>query len=242
MERTVRLAVMQPYFLPYHGYFGLIDSVDLFIIFDTPRFQKKSWMTRNRVLHPDKDKDFKYIHINTMATQSKCSCSDVFLSAMDRLQFIENNLQVYKKMRAVNYEQILNDDLILVPDNNILFSRFIKQQLRNICRKIGINTEIVLLSDTDYKHNQNLSPGLHALEISKFFGATNYINAPGGKQLFDMQKYSRNGIKLNYIKPRLKTYGQGRRLKFVQDLSILDTLMFNKYDSIMRDIICYELE
>ena len=46
----MNFAVMQPYFMPYIGYFQLINAVDKFIIYDNIEFTKKGWINRNRIL------------------------------------------------------------------------------------------------------------------------------------------------------------------------------------------------
>ena len=51
----MRLAVMQPYFLPYIGYFQLIAAVDVFIVYDNIKYTKKGWINRNRMLQNDQD-------------------------------------------------------------------------------------------------------------------------------------------------------------------------------------------
>jgi len=53
-----RVAIMQPYFLPYIGYFQLINAVDEFIIYDNIQFSKKGWFHRNRLLQNGKDEYF----------------------------------------------------------------------------------------------------------------------------------------------------------------------------------------
>ena len=238
----MKLAAMQPYFLPYLGYFDLIDSVDLFIIFDTPRFQKKTWMTRNRVLHPDQNQEFKYIHLRTEQDNLSASCNEVTLPMIKRSLFIEQNLQIYQKMRALNYNEICEGNFILTPQSNIQFSKFILQQIQYISNMIGIDTEIVLLSETDYLHNDEVAPGMHAFQICKHFGADSYINAPGGKGIFNINYYKNNGININFIKPLIRGYKQGRRDIFIPNLSILDVLMFNEISHLRERFIAYELE
>ena len=46
----MKLGIMQPYFLPYIGYFSLIHYVDEFIFFDTPQYISHGWVNRNRIL------------------------------------------------------------------------------------------------------------------------------------------------------------------------------------------------
>ena len=51
-----KVAIMQPYFLPYMGYFHLLNSVDEFVIYDNIQYTKKGWINRNRILVNGKDK------------------------------------------------------------------------------------------------------------------------------------------------------------------------------------------
>ncbi len=46
----MKIAIMQPYFLPYIGYFQLMNAVDEFVIYDNIEFTKKGWINRNRIL------------------------------------------------------------------------------------------------------------------------------------------------------------------------------------------------
>ena len=51
----MRVAIMQPYFFPYIGYFQLIGAVDLFIVYDNIKYTKKGWINRNRMLQSGRD-------------------------------------------------------------------------------------------------------------------------------------------------------------------------------------------
>ncbi|MDR2969047.1 MAG: WbqC family protein, partial [Tannerellaceae bacterium] len=48
----MKLAIFQPYFFPYTGYFQLIRSVDRFILYDHVNYIKRGWITRNRISAP----------------------------------------------------------------------------------------------------------------------------------------------------------------------------------------------
>ena len=52
------VAIMQPYFLPYIGYYQLIFSVDRFVLLDNVQYTKRSWINRNRILVNSKDRLF----------------------------------------------------------------------------------------------------------------------------------------------------------------------------------------
>ena len=54
----MKIAIMQPYFLPYIGYFQLINIVDKFVVYDNVQYIKSGWINRNRYLLNNKDRYF----------------------------------------------------------------------------------------------------------------------------------------------------------------------------------------
>ena len=54
----MKVAIMQPYFFPYLGYFKLINAVDKFVIYDDVEFTKKGWINRNRLLYSNRITNF----------------------------------------------------------------------------------------------------------------------------------------------------------------------------------------
>ena len=50
MSHNTKTAVMQPYFMPYIGYFQLICAVDTFVVLDDVNFIMKGWINRNNIL------------------------------------------------------------------------------------------------------------------------------------------------------------------------------------------------
>src|SRR6476646_6270368 len=73
----MKAAIMQPYFLPYIGYFQLINACDVFIVYDNIKYTKKGWINRNRFLRNGadvlfslplrKDSDFLDVRERTIA-------------------------------------------------------------------------------------------------------------------------------------------------------------------------------
>jgi hypothetical protein len=57
-DKVVKTAIMQPYFLPYIGYWQLINSADQFVVYDNIKFTKKGWFNRNRILETNHDRLF----------------------------------------------------------------------------------------------------------------------------------------------------------------------------------------
>lgn len=57
----MKLGIMQPYFLPYLGYWQLMHCVDTFVIYDDVNFIKGGWINRNRYLYQNQPKIFNII-------------------------------------------------------------------------------------------------------------------------------------------------------------------------------------
>ena len=59
----MKLAIMQPYFFPYIGYFQLISAVNKWVIFDNAQYIRHGWVNRNRILSPDLEQEWQYIGV-----------------------------------------------------------------------------------------------------------------------------------------------------------------------------------
>lgn len=75
----MKLAIMQPYFFPYIGYFSLMDYADEFILFDTAQYDRKGWMNRNRVLKPKEG--WQYIRAGVVKPSFRATIKEVEVSA-----------------------------------------------------------------------------------------------------------------------------------------------------------------
>ena len=53
-SKFMKIAIMQPYFFPYLGYFQLIRNVDKFVVYDDVQYMQRGWINRNRILMGDK--------------------------------------------------------------------------------------------------------------------------------------------------------------------------------------------
>lgn len=92
----MKLAVMQPYFFPYLGYFQLIKSVEHFMFYDTGQFVKQSWMIRNRIVNFDTQLPF-YIRPDLVHPGFKAMLPEVRLNPDERWKInLIRQLRSYK--------------------------------------------------------------------------------------------------------------------------------------------------
>lgn len=221
----MKIAIMQPYFFPYLGYFGLIKHTDQFILLDTVQYIRHGWIDRNRILKPDTG--WQYIKVPIAKHSRDTIIKDIRIkNDQDWQSRILGQLQHYKK-KAPFYDQVIGLVEKIVYKGNHSIVQLNQISLSGICSYLGINAEIQVFSDMNLTIKNPKAPDEWALNICKALPKVNdYWNPSGGMDFFDKKKYHNNSIGLKFIKANLCTYDQKRNV-FEKGLSIIDVLMFN---------------
>jgi len=223
----MKVASHQPYFFPYIGYFSLISAVDTFIFFDISQFNRKSWMTRNRILKPDCTWQYfnagtQYLHVNGMLTECK------LIEDLAWKEKIVAQLEHYKK-KAKFYSETITFIYELLYGTETFLADFNVKSTIAIANKLNIDTAIYRYSEIKSQVEKAEKGNLWGLNICKALGANTYINAPGGVMLYSVNDYKEAGIKLGFIQHKLTRYSQNNQ-NFIPGLSIIDVLMFNGFE------------
>lgn len=216
---------MQPYFLPYLGYFQLMASVDKFIVYDDVNFIKRGWVNRNNLLV---NGAAHLITIPLSNGKRDVLIRDVLVSPSERVwcDKMMRTIQLsYSK--APMFEDVYPMVDELMNSNETSISRLNVNALKWVCRYLSISVEIVESSER-YK-NRGLERSARLADICMQEHATHYINACGGRSLYDQTMFDPYGIKLSFLEPELLPYSQGN-VDFVPGLSILDILMYNRVE------------
>jgi len=217
---------MQPYFLPYLGYFQLMASVDTFVFYDDVQYMKGGWINRNRILRQGQPAfltlPVAHDHIErTIRERSYLldartirKCCDSVAEGYRRAPFIERSLRFFRSM----FEP---------PEANV--ARFNIASLRTLATRLGIRASLIDASGVDghaHLHGQD-----RVIALCRRLGATTYLNAAGGTALYDETSFRDAGISLRFLRPALLPYRQFAD-PFVPGLSILDAMMFNDDDAL----------
>ncbi|PWW36482.1 WbqC family protein [Chromohalobacter israelensis] len=222
----MKAAVMQPYFLPYIGYFQLMHYADIWVVFDDIQFIDKGWVNRNRVLHPEDEKRWQYITIPLKGRHQFSKINEVKINdEKNWRKEIRGKVSHYKKRRAPYYNQgleVLNKCLSMEESN---LSEFVINSLEVMKRFLGISTPIVRQPVNLVEGGKVSHAGLWALEICKQIGASHYINPIGGQHLFNINEYKEKGVDVSFLGSNLTPYYQKRHC-FEGGLSILDMIMW----------------
>ena len=228
---TKKIAIMQPYFFPYIGYFQLINAVDKFIIYDNIQFTKKGWINRNRLLLNGKDEyftlplknDSDYLNVNERELSI-----DWLKEKTKTLNKIKEN---YKKAPYFNEVYNLIENCFNYECLNLF--DFILNVLKNTLNYLTINTDSVISSTLSINHN--LKAEEKVIAFCKNLNAKTYLNPIGGLELYCKEHFLNEGIKLNFIKANNCVYKQFDN-EFIPFLSIIDVMMFNSKEEIKRMI------
>ena len=234
----MKLALMQPYFFPYIGYFQLIHAVETFIIYDTVNYIKNGWIKRNRYLL---NGTIKYLSLSVSEASSHKLITDTYISDEERLhskERISKTIQMaYSKAPRFNRIFPLLNTLILNEEQSIAnYNTYI---LRELCSYLDVETEI--LQGSEVLTESPLTGQDRVIEICKTFKADHYINPIGGLDLYDRKSFNSQDIKLTFLKT-----SDGIRYRqwddnFFPNLSIIDVLMFNSKQEIATLLDKYRL-
>jgi hypothetical protein len=232
----MKLAIMQPYFFPYIGYFQLINAVDEFVIYDNIEFTKKGWINRNRILVNGTDaiislplkKDSDYLHV-----------SERFLAdtwGMERNKMLNRIKESYRKAPFFKETYPLLEKCVMYDDRNLF--NFILHSVQTIMQYLNIYTKLVVSSSIPI---ENQLKGVDkVMAICKQRGADIYINPIGGLELYDKECFDKNGLKLQFLKANNITYTQFNN-EFIPFLSIIDVLMFNNKEELKSNLNSFSL-
>lgn len=229
----MKLAIMQPYFMPYIGYWQLIKAVDKYVIYDDVNFIKKGWINRNNLLI-NGEKNLYTITLNDASQNRKIN----EISIQDDFQKISKTIEL-NYCKAPYYDQIMPiiKSIFCFPDKNL--ANFITNSFHVINSYLGIDTELILSSSIN--KDNNLSGKDKILHICEILGASNYINAIGGQDLYEKKEFEAKGVHLNFLSTDKDITYKQFKSEFIPSLSIIDVLMFNSPNEIDVMLNKYEL-
>lgn len=228
----MKVAIMQPYLLPYLGYFQLAASVDAFWLFDCVAFSRRSWMNRNNILvngqrhqfsvpvsYADRDQKIVNINFDHLAERTVSKLIKTFSQAYRGAVGFDDARGLLESLETGLRESTQSKD----PN----FTSIVATTLGHSFDAMGMSTPIYRTSTLD------LDPSLKAadriLAACRKIGATDYVNMIGGKDLYDVATFADQGIRLSFLVPSLLPYPQhNSKAAFEPGLSVLDVVANNR--------------
>jgi len=210
---------MQPYFLPYIGYFQLIAYCDTFVVYDDIEYTKRGWINRNRILAAGtartitlplrRDSDYLDVRDREIAPEFDPKGTLALLR------------QSYRQApHWPNYQQLV-ESILQFPGRNLF--DFVANSVSRIMERLDIRTEVVVSSTLGIE--RTFRGEERVLATCAALGATEYVNPIGGLDLYSDSAFADRGIGLSFLRSRLTPYPQFA-FPWVEALSIVDTMMF----------------
>lgn len=231
-----RIGAMQPYLFPYLGYFQLISAADIFVLSDDLQYIDRGWINRNRILLDGKAKmiTFPLKKDSHLAKIHERTLVDGFSSHASRA--LKTIFQAYSKAPCFKDVFPLVERLVNYPEKNL--ARYVENSIREICRYLRIETQLILSSDL--QPDPELDAQDRLIWTVRKLNADMYINPIGGTALYSADYFERNGIGLKFHRMDDIPYRQFRN-DFVPFLSIIDVIMFNDVPALQKLLTCYSL-
>jgi hypothetical protein len=214
------VAILQSNYVPWKGYFDLINSVDEFILYDTAQFTKNDWRNRNKIktarglswltipVRHDFGQSIEETAVSDpiWAVRHWDQLKQSYSGAAHFKEFAPLFKSLYAEMREARYLSAINH-------------RF----LREVNAILGVNT--ILSSSRDYRLVEGQTERL--VNLCQQTSASEYVSGPAAKSYLQESLFERSGIKVRYMD--YSGYREYRQLHppFVHEVSILD-LIFNE--------------
>ncbi len=216
---------MQPYFMPYIGYFQLIANTDLFIVYDNIKYTKRGWINRNRILRDGKDVILS-LPLKT-ASDSLFVADRRLATDFDPHKLLSQIKNAYRRAPFFRDIFCLLEDILLFNDHNLF--QFTVNSITKICNHLSITTRIRVSSTFAIDHSLRAQDKILALCDETH--AQVYVNPIGGLDLYSKLAFAERGVELRFMRSIPFEYQQFKA-PFVPWLSIIDVMMFNSSETI----------
>lgn len=216
-----KIAILQSNYIPWKGYFDLINMVDEFVLYDDMQYTRRDWRNRNKVYT---NQGLKWLTIPVEAKgKFHQKINETLVSNNEySVKHWQTITQNYSKASYFNEYKDIFENFYL--NNNEQYLSQINFQLIKIINQIlGIETVIKWSSDFDLVEGQTEK----LLGICKQAGADTYLSGPAAQGYFDEQLADQEGIQVEWMD--YSGYPEYNQLHepFEHGVTILD-LIFNE--------------
>ena len=225
ISKLKKICIMQPYMFPYLGYFQMAAEVDEFWLLDCVQYIRRGWMNRNFLFDGNESQMFNFSVVKGNQTDliNEKKYTEFFHRDVVRLENMITSM--YKKSSERNGVITLVQDLKEFYTQSNSFSYVTYRSLKEIFRVLNISTPLYITSSLHIEKDKRGQERI--IEIAKRVGADTYINAEGGKKLYDANVFQSNNLKLGFIEANPTKYlnDLGFDVSEIGGLSILDFLI-----------------
>ena len=227
-ERVV--AICQLNFLPWLGYFDLIDRSNIFVLLDDVEFSKQSWQQRNRIKTTNGNHWLTVPVIYRGHSGQEIKSVRIKENSNYKKKHINTIKQYYSK--STYFNMYINELSLIINKPHQYLVELNIDLINWLCLKIGINTRLIKSSQMSIDISERVEK---LVNICKELGADHYLSPAGSKEYIEENNiFSKHGIKLLYQDYKHPTYNQMYG-DFIPFMSVID-LLFNEGDKSLEII------
>ncbi|MCM1232790.1 MAG: WbqC family protein [Ruminococcus flavefaciens] len=225
----MRGAIMQPTFLPWLGYFAMIDNVDAFVFLDHVQLEKRSWQVRNRINFNGTER-YLTIPVKKQPRDQAKICTSEIADGDWKISHINMMRQAYCK--APYFDEVLKLIEPFYENNYSKLADFTIGIIKAVCKYLGIDTPIYRSSEIN-QYNSRKDELL--VDICNDIGINFYFSALGSANYIESRSdggaFTLSNIKIAYQHYSHPIYFHGKE-EFIPYMGIIDLLFYNGRDSL----------
>jgi WbqC-like protein len=192
-QMSLRVAIMQPYFFPYAGYFNLFAAVDVFVVLDCVQFPRRGYVHRNQISDRQNTPQWLTLPLQKAERDTTRIC-DLQFALLARELMLE---QFRRFPCLIKLDQTAPDLFRSILDFERSPVAYLVENLRNITRLLGFERSMVLSSSLNV--SSDLKAQARIIEIARRVGARHYVNASGGRGIYEAEAFGGAGLTLNFL-------------------------------------------
>lgn len=227
------IAIYQPYFFPYIGYWQLLEAVDVFVVGDDLQYMMRSFINRNTILlnHERHRFSISVAGASPQRTIGEIEIADDFHKFRKMLQ------HAYGRSAHFAESMRIIDEILDFEDRNL--ARFLGNQINVIARHLGLRAKVVYLSELNLGHSF-AGKEQRLVDCAKVLGADRIVNPIGSVELYAPEDFSPFGVDVGFLRTHAITYPQANR-EFVPNLSLIDAMMCNSKEALAGMMTRYDI-
>ncbi len=215
----MKIAIHQPNYLPWLGYFNKISRSDVFVFLDNVQYSKNSYINRTNIL----GNNGKIWLTQPVSIKGKFGSLIKDVEVADfvwKEKHLKTICQFYCKHP---FFKELSSVIELFSDINTGYIAEINMMfIKRICKILGFDKEFKIASQLNLPNYEE--PTERLVAVIRHLGGKEYISGAGGVKYHREELFAQNGIKLTYLKWNNVVYKQYRREEFIEGLSIVDAI------------------
>ncbi len=223
-----RVAILQSNYIPWKGYFDIINSVDTFIIYDEVQYTKNDWRNRNQI-NSNQGLQWLTIPVRVENLEQKIHETKISFPKWNKKHW-NTILTNYSKALNFKNNKDLFESLYLGCETNLL-SEINLNFIKAINELLGIKTELIDSRELSLEGDKNE----RLVDAVKKVGGDLYLSGPAAKSYLDVNLFSKEGIDVEWKDYSNYPEYSSIHKEFHHGVSILD-LIFNN-ENLSTDLI-----